>query len=110
MKYQDLVYFGYDWDADAINHQTEFMKTLRERFPMVEFKDAYDSIKGYRQEVYLPEEESDNYFSWLLGYQWFEFSLTLQLIMMSPEKKEEFEKYFALAKKQYPQEFKPESL
>ena len=117
LKYQDLLYFGYDFSDEGPENartQDEFMKEIKERFPEVKFQNAYDSIKGYRQKVYLPENENDNYYSWLIGNQWFEMSMSLQLIMMSadrmPDQKENFEKYFALAKKQYPENFKPEAL
>ena len=50
LEYQDLVYFGYDLEpkeaAEARKAEKEFMKELEERFHDVEFKDAYDSIKG----------------------------------------------------------------
>ena len=117
LEYQDLLYFGYDWsDESAENRkaQFDFIKEIKEKFPNVLLEDAYDNIKGFRQEVYLEEAENDNYFSWLIGKQWFEMSMTMQLIMMSagrePEQKEKFDKYFSLAKKQYPESFKPESL
>lgn len=116
LEYQDLLYFGYDWSDEREQNrklQSEFIKEIKERFPNVKLEDAYDNIKGFRQEVYLEEIENDNYFSWLIGKQWYEMSMTMQLIMMSadkPEQKEKFEKYFALAKKQYPETFKPEAL
>jgi hypothetical protein len=110
MKYQDLVYFGYDHDpkeaSEARKAENEFIETLRERFPDVEFKDAYDYIKGFRQEVYLPEQNSEAYYSWLFAFGWYEFSLTLGLMMRSPEKKDEVMKYIELAKSEYPQNFK----
>ena len=113
LEYQDLVYFGYDWSDDAKENrqaQFDFIAEIKKDFPNVRLEDAYDNIKGFRQEVYLEESESDNYFSWLIGKQWFEMSLTMQLIMMStgrePDQKEKFEKYLALAKKQYPEVFK----
>lgn len=117
LEYQDLLYFGYDWSDESAENRKEqfdFIKEIKEKFPNVRLEDAYDNIKGFRQEVYLEEAENDNYFSWLIGKQWFEMSMTMQLIMMSdgrePEQKEKFEKYFALAKKQYPESFKPEAL
>ena len=115
LEYQDLLYFGYDWNEEAKENkkfQDDFIKEIKIKFPKVKLKDAYDSIKGYRQEVYLDKENSDNYYSWLIGNGWFEFSLTMQLIMMSvnqePESKIKFERYVDLAKKQYPEAFKPE--
>ncbi len=117
LAYQDLLYFGYDNYTDNCNGkklQTEFMEEIKLKFPNVSFRDAYDNIKGYRQEVYLEKMESDNYYSWLIGRDWYEFSFTMQLIMMSassePDQKEKFEKYFKLAKQQYPESFKPEVL
>jgi hypothetical protein len=117
LNYMDLVYFGYDWSEESaqnLDDQSNFMKQLKERFPNVAFKDAYDNIKGYRQEVFLEEKENDNYFAWLFGKQWYGSSLMCQLIINSsgyePKQKEKFDRYFALAKKQYPEAFKPEAL
>lgn len=117
LKYMDLVYFGYDWSEESVENlkdQSDFMKQLKQRFPNVAFNDAYDNIKGFRQEVFLEEKENDNYFAWLFGTQWYNLSLSCQLMMMSassePEQKKKFEHYFALAKKQYPEAFKPEAL
>lgn len=113
LAHQDLVYFGYSYGEDDKQNrkfQSDFISEIKERFPHVELKDSYDDIKGYRQTVYLHKEDNDNYYSWLIGKGWFEMSLTLQLIMMSsgnePEQKEKFDKYFQLAKIQYPEAFK----
>ena len=67
MKYQDLMYFGYGWDSDSKKNETDFIAEIKAKFPNVELKNAYDSIKGYRQEVYLEEAESDNYWAWLIN-------------------------------------------
>lgn len=118
LKYMDLVYFGYDdlgkEGQENKKLQQEFIEKIKETFPNVELKNAYDQIKGFRQEVYLEEKDEDNYYSWLFGKLFYDLSLTLQLIMMSagrePEQKVKFDRYFALAKKQYPEAFKPEAL
>ncbi len=117
LKYQDLLYFGYDWGDEASENrklQADFVREITERFPNVKLLDKYDSIKGYRQEVYLEESDNDNYYSWLIGRQWFEMSMTFTLIMAAsekePEQKKAFDTYFALAKKQYPEIFKTEAL
>lgn len=115
LKYQDLIYFGYDWVDEATenrSNQNQYIKEIKERFPHAHLRDAYDDIKGFRQEVYLYAEDNDNYYSWLIGKQWFELSLTMQLLMMSSESEhsEKIERYFKLAKKQYPEVFKPEAL
>jgi hypothetical protein len=112
LEYQDLLYFGYSFGEDAEESERfekEFKEEIETRFLNVKLKDAHDSIKGYRQEVYLEQKDSDEYYAWLIALGWFEFSLTMQLIMMSheePEQKEKFDKYFALAKEQYPEKFK----
>jgi len=108
-KYMDVVYFGYDHEKESAGYQAEFIDHIKQKFENVELRDAYDSIKGYRQEVFLREDQNDDYYSWLIGDGWFEMSLTMQLIMMSyndPEQKAKFDKYFALAKQQYPHAFK----
>ena len=85
LKYTDLLYFGYDWSKEGQENgklEKEFMNELRTRFIDVGFEDAYDSIKGFRQEVYLKESEHDDYYSWILANGWHNCSLTMQLIMM----------------------------
>lgn len=113
LEYQDLVYFGYDHEpkeaAEAREAEKEFMETLKERFPEAEFKDAYDDIKGYRREVYLPKGSSDSYYAWIIAFGWYDFSLTISIMFMSPDKKEETQKYIKLAKSEYPQNFISES-
>jgi hypothetical protein len=112
LGYQDLVYFGYDHEpkeaAEAREAEKEFMETLKERFPEVEFKNAYDYIKGYRREVYLPQGSSDSYYAWIIAFGWYDFSLTMSMMFMSPDKKEDAQKYIELAKSEYPQNFKSE--
>jgi hypothetical protein len=108
MQYQDLMYFGYEWDTDSKKNETDFITEIKERFPNVELKNAYDSIKGYRQTVYLDKAESDNYWAWLIAFGWFELSLTGQLMTMDKDLSKFYE-YFNLAKSQYPQNFKPEA-
>ncbi len=114
IEYMDLLYFGYYHDAGSSGAQAEFMKEIKEKFPNTEFKDAFDDIKGFRQEVYMEKENEDNYYAWLIGQGWFECSFSMKLIMLSagkePKNKERFDKYFALAMEQYPQNFKPEAL
>jgi hypothetical protein len=109
-NFMDLVYFGYDYygeeSKESIGYQNEFMKDIKERFPEVKFKDAYDQIKGFRQEVILPEEEKEDYYSWIIAFGWLEFSLSMQLLSMSPDKRDELMSLIDKAKKEYPQNFK----
>lgn len=112
--YTDLLYFGYDAgdEEGAANQefQRQFITEVTAKFPGIQLRDAYDAIKGFRQEVYLSVDEKDNYYSWLIAQQWYEFSLTMQLYMMSsksrPENRAIVDKYLALAKAQYPEVFK----
>ena len=109
VEYMDLVYFGYSMGEGAEEsrkHQSDFMKEIKERFEDVKLTDAYDEIKGYRQEVYLDPKDRDNYSSWLIGKQWYQMSLNMQLIMMDQTKIDEFKKYIEMAKDQYPESFK----
>jgi hypothetical protein len=106
----DLMYFGYGYDDDATKFQADFINEVKEVFPDVVLKNAYDQFKGYRQEVWLDESKKDDYYSFLIGKGWFKMSLTMQLVMRTDEKKEDFKKWFKLAKKQYPEAFKPEAL
>lgn len=104
--YTDLLYFGYEYDDESAKLEKDFIKEIQTVFLNVELRDVYDSIKGYRQEVYLYETQNDEYYAWLLSSGWFEMSLNMQLIMLDPSQKETFDKYLNLAKEQYPEAFK----
>lgn len=104
----DLMYFGYDHENDSAKFEKEFKESIVKTFPDVKLVNAYDDIKGYRKEIHLPDEQKDNYLSWLIGDGWLEMSFTMQIMMMDKEQKEEFKRIFALAKTQYPHAFKPD--
>jgi len=105
-KIMDIIYFGYEDDSTKL--EKEFIDEVKIAFPNVILKNAYDSIKGYRREVHLDKSDEDNYCSFLIGKGWFEMSLTLQISMLDKAEHEKFNKWFNLAKKQYPEAFKPE--
>ena len=107
-KIMDLMYFGYDYEEDSRGLEIEFKKEIKEKFDSVELKNAYDQIKGYRQEVYLPTQLKEDYYLWLIANGWFEMSMNLQLTMMG--KKEEFKRLIDLTKIKYPESFKKEAL
>lgn len=104
----DLMYFGYEYDAPKL--QAEFINEIKEKFDNVVLKDAYDSIKGYRQEVHLPKEQEDDYLIWLIAKGWLEMSFAMQLLMMDKDRKEEFDRIWKLAKKRHPEAFKKEEV
>ena len=108
----DLMYFGYGYGENdhATEYQSDFIKEVKEKFPNVRLENAYDEIKGYRQSVYLEDTEKDDFFSFLFGKGWFEMSLTAQIAMMTEEEHDDVKRWINLAKKQYPEAFKPEAL
>ena len=104
----DIMYFGYEWDEDSREIEIEFIPEIKKKFKDVELRDAFDSIKGYRQEVHLPDEMKDDYYCWLMGNGWFELSITMQIMMMDKKEEKEFKRLFELTKIQYPEAFKKE--
>lgn len=100
----DIMYF-----EDSTEYQEEFMRDIKEAFPDIELRDAYDSIKGYRQEVHYPDELETEYLAWLVGNGWLEMSLTMQIIMRDEGQRERFDKAWSLAKEKYPEAFKKEA-
>jgi hypothetical protein len=106
----DLMYFGYDFEHDSCQLQGDFIREVKDKFPDVVLNDAYDSIKGYRQDVRLDKSREDEYYTFLIGKGWFEMSLTMQLVMMTNDRHDDFIRWFELAKEQYPKAFKPEAL
>ena len=109
-KFMDLVYFGYDHYGQEANEsqkeEKEFMESLSERFPSVQFKDAYDEIKGFRQEVILEKSFQDEYYSWIFAFGWPNYSLSTSLMMSNIDGKDDATKYINLAKVEYPENFK----
>jgi hypothetical protein len=102
---QDLVYFGTDWERGSVSQklQSEFMEDVKNIFPEADFVDAYDEIKGYRQEVHIPEESWDDYLAWAFADGWDLCSLTLCLIRLEDE--EGFSRLCEKAKAMYPENF-----
>ena len=104
----DLMYFGYEWEDDSKEHEGVFKQEVAKVFPGVKLIDAFDYIKGYRQEVHLDDEHKDAYLAWVIGDGWFSMSLTIQMLRMDDTEKSEFDRIMALAKKNYPKAFKPD--
>lgn len=100
------MYFGYTWNSESRKNEQDFIKEVKEAFPNVVLKDAYNEIKGYRQEVWLEDNQEDEYMAYLIGNGWYNLSLTLQIDMMSKEKHDKVMKWIDLAKKQFPENFK----
>ena len=76
----DLMYFGYGYGSEepsARQYKIDFAKEVREKFPNVELRNADDEIKGYRYEVHLDDKESEDYYAFLFGKGWFDFSLIM---------------------------------
>ena len=107
-EYGELLYFGYPYEDESEKYQNDFIKEVNEKFPLAKLKDAYDEIKGYRQQVNIPKGEKENFMAWLIAYGWFDFGLTIQILRMSTDKESEelLKKYIDKAKEQYPNNFK----
>lgn len=102
----DLMYFGSDYEKDSATLEQDFIKEVKEIFPDVRLIDAYNEIKGRRQEVHLNDEQTDNYYSFLIGKGWLEMSLTMNIALRVASGKEKIDNWISLAKKQYPDAFK----
>lgn len=84
----DLMYFGYEWESDSYHLQEMFLKEVKEKFPDIKLKDAYDSIKGFRQAVYVEKGNEEDYFVWLFCHGWYNCSFALRV-----SKQEEMNRY-----------------
>jgi hypothetical protein len=102
----DLVYFGYEWDENSKSNEVEFIKDITKKFPEFKLKNAFDNIKGYRQEVHYPENKEEDYHVWILGQGWHECSLFMGIKMRQDKEYEDVLRLIELAKKQYPENFK----
>ena len=102
----DLVYFGYECEDDSYKNQVEFIKDIEIIFPDIKFKDAFDYIKGYRQEVVINIELKDEYYAWIIANGWYDASLTTSLILMDAKQKDEASRLIQLAQETYPNNFK----
>lgn len=104
MGMTDLVYFGYEWEPDSRLLESEFVSSVKERFPDIRLEDADDSIKGYRQAVYADNEQEESYLVWALCHGWASCSMTLSLLFL--EDKERVERLLETGRKEYPECFK----
>jgi hypothetical protein len=105
-KMMDVMYFGYEYEDDSRQFEIDFKKEIKEKFDNVDLRNAYDSIKGYRQEVCLDKDQKDNYQTWLIGKGWVGMSMIMQLMMLDKDLNGEFERMIDSAKLQYPEAFK----
>jgi len=102
----DLLYFGYAWKDDSKELENKFKSEINSEFSDVKLTDAFDDIKGYRQEVSLPEEQKDDYLAWVFAFGWLNCSMNVQLSVMT--QKGEAERILELAKQKYPGRIKKE--
>jgi len=102
----DVIYFDRNDDSEKL--QEEFISEVKDKFENVRLIDAYDPIKGYRQEVHLPKEEKESYQIWLFGSGWHSCSFMMKLKEMNKEEHEEIYRLIDLAKEKYPECVKEE--
>jgi hypothetical protein len=103
-RYADLVYLGGGYHEPS--YQKEFIEEITTRFPDIKLKDAYDYIKGDRQEVYLPESiTDDDYQIWIVCHGWGGSSMTWML-----GDDDHRSRLVEAGKKIYPECYKPEYL
>ena len=103
----DLVYFGYDFRGgeESSNNralQEKYIHRIKELFPEVVLKDAYDQIKGFRTAVKLPEDKKDEYFIFMTGEGWFGNSLGLLVMEGTAEGREYIISILPEVEKRYP--------
>ena len=100
----DLIYFGYENNAPEL--QNQFISELTKDFPNVKLEDAYDSIKGYRQQIMFESKDEEEINMWLIAKGWFNCSLTLGILLLDDTRKKEVKRLISNTKKRYPQDFK----
>ena len=102
----DLMYFGSAYEPKTSDFEKDFITEIKAEFQNVTLKDAYDDIKGYRQEVHINEGDKDNYFAFLIGKGWYQMSLTMGIALRCESEKENTDRWISLAKDKYPDAFK----
>ena len=101
----DLIYFGDEYDEGSEQHETEFLKEIKHDFPDVKLENAYDPIKGYRQQVTLSDEQELDYQVWLIGFGWFTYSFALNLVLCDDRNEPLIDKLLVLARERYRDSF-----
>jgi hypothetical protein len=102
----DLMYFGYAWEDEGPKLEKEFIELVTLAFPNVILDNAYDEIKGYRQQVEIPDEQQDEYLAWIIADGWSQMSLVMQLMILEKKENGEFYRIYHIAKEKYPESFK----
>lgn len=98
----DLMYFGFE---NGMELKKEFEDSILEIFTDIKLISYYDDIHGYREEVYLLDEQRDNYLAWILGNGWLKISLSLQVLSRDKRTESELKNIAKLAGEQYPNAF-----
>ena len=101
MEHMDLVYFGYTWEPESSKLEKEFIEEIKTAFPEIRLENAYDSIKGYRQSVFIEESKTDDYLVYIMAHGWFGCSFTLQLMQYNNATK--LKELFERVKSEYPE-------
>ena len=99
----DLLYFGKDYE-DGYNIEKEFLTEIAKEFPQAKLSNAYDYIKGHRQEVVLPDDQENEFYAWCVAFGYIYSSMTLQLMMLDGD--EALRGIINQAKTKYPQNFR----
>lgn len=98
---EDLLYFGHDVDANAVNHahlEDDFIKEVKQKYPLARLRNRYDS--GFKQKLELPGVSQEDYYMWLIARGWANCSLSFAVIS-SKRKNELMER----AQEEYPDAF-----
>ena len=99
----DLLYFGHDFDANARNNallEENFIKEVKEKYPLVQLRNRYDPSSGFKQSLDLPDTSQDDYYMWIIARGWVNCSMSFAFAS-SKRKGELMEK----AKEEYPDAF-----
>jgi hypothetical protein len=103
----DLMYFGNSFDNyEGPKIEKEFIELVTLAFPNVKLDNAYDEIKGYRQQVEIPDEQQDEYLAWIIGEGWGHMSLVIKVLKLEKDENGEFYRIYKIAKEKYSESFK----
>ncbi len=97
----DVFPLVWDGNGNIPKQDKKFMREVITKFPNAKIQIVFDKLSGWTYEVHLPKTQKDNYYTWLIAFDWCMYSLTYLLL-----NNESADFYYFQATQKYPERFK----
>jgi hypothetical protein len=104
---QDVVWFQYTHQTEAMQVKRDFIGGLISRFPNVSFEDIDDRVNGLGVLIKnLARIGESEYYSWIIAHSFYASSQAVSKIMTQEELIPQYDYCVTLAKHEYPDKWR----